>query len=110
MRATTMSMSLVLFGCLACSPAEREQVREEVGAAGATVEQTVKDGTITAAVKAKLLADQQVNGINIDVDTTDAVVTLSGKAQNGSVKARAVELAVTTPGVVRVQDRLVVSE
>jgi hyperosmotically inducible protein len=66
------------------------------------------DAAITAAVKAKLLADPDTSGLKIDVDTTDAVVTLTGTVKTAAEKTEAVKLAGETTGVKSVTDRLTV--
>jgi hyperosmotically inducible protein len=68
----------------------------------------VGDATITSDVKARLLADSDVSGIRIDVNTRDGVVTLSGTVANSAQKARAAELAAKADNVVRVEDNLLV--
>jgi osmotically-inducible protein OsmY len=98
--AATMSIAL------ACSPGEQREVREEIATAGAGAEARIEDGAVTAAVKTKLLADQMVSGMRIDVDTHDGVVVLTGTVGSAEARARANELARTTEGVVRVEDKL----
>jgi len=66
------------------------------------------DAEITSAVKTKLLADTQVGGLKIDVDTKDNVVTLTGTVNSAAEKAEALRLAKTTAGVKSVVDKLVV--
>ena len=69
---------------------------------------SASDPGITTAVKTKLAADDQVKAYQIDVDTDDGVVTLSGAVQTQAAKDRAVQLARETDGVARVEDRLTV--
>lgn len=69
---------------------------------------SASDPGITTAVKTKLAADDQVKAYQIDVDTNDGVVTLSGAVQTQMAKDRAVQLARETDGVTRVEDRLTV--
>lgn len=64
------------------------------------------DAGITAAVKAKLLADPDVSGLAINVDTENGVVTLTGTVDNEAQKAEAVRLARQVEGVANVNDRL----
>lgn len=66
------------------------------------------DAATTAAVKTKLLGDTKVAGLNINVDTKDNVVTLSGKVKTAAERAEAVRLARTTTGVKRVVNKLTV--
>jgi hyperosmotically inducible protein len=68
----------------------------------------IEDGAITAKVKTALLADPDVKGLAIDVDTHNGVVTLKGTADKPANKDRAVAIAKDTGGVKSVQDQLVV--
>lgn len=73
-----------------------EKVQREVGP---VVEEALDDATISARVKANLIADPEVRALDIDVDTVDGRVTLQGKVANESQKAEAEKLARITPGV-----------
>ena len=73
-----------------------------------SVGQFVDDASITAAVKAKLVADSVVGGLKIDVDTKDGVVSLNGPVKNQEEKDTAIRLARETNGVKDVKDNLVV--
>ena len=64
------------------------------------------DPGITAEVKAKLLADPNVGGLRIDVDTRDRVVTLSGTVKTQAEKTQALEIARQIKGVLSVNDQL----
>lgn len=66
----------------------------------------VTDAAMTSAVKAKLLADPKVGGLRIDVDTTNAVVTLTGDVGTAAEANEAVRLARTTEGVRDVVSKL----
>jgi len=69
------------------------------------------DAAITAAVKAKLLADPQVGGLKIDVDTRNGVVYLTGDHMKSQAEIdQAVKLAKETSGVKSVENKLVVGE
>jgi hyperosmotically inducible periplasmic protein len=68
------------------------------------------DAGITTAVKTKLAADDDVKAYQIDVDTNNKVVTLSGTVDTPTAKARAVEIAKATDGVVNVVDNVMVSD
>ena len=67
------------------------------------------DPGVTTAVKSKLAADDTVKSYRIDVDTKDAVVTLSGAVDTAAARQRAVELARSTEGVRDVVDQLTVT-
>lgn len=66
----------------------------------------VADAGITAAVKTRLLADPDVSGLRIDVDTRDKVVTLTGNVKSAAQIAEAEKIARETSGVVRVVNNL----
>lgn len=66
------------------------------------------DGSLTAAVKSKLMGDPVVSALRIDVDTEDGVVTLSGDVRSEAEKEQALKLARETEGVTSVTDRLTV--
>lgn len=78
--------------------------------AGDRAGQIAGDAGITTAVKTKFLADPDVSGLKIDVDTQNGVVTLTGLVPNAKEKARAVELARETTGVKSVKDQLKVGK
>lgn len=67
------------------------------------------DAGITTKVKAKLAADDTVKAYQIDVDTRDKVVTLSGNVDNQAAKDQAVALARGTEGVADVVDNITVA-
>ena len=64
------------------------------------------DAGVTTAVKSKLAMDDAVKAYQIDVDTKDHVVTLSGNVETPAAKERAVTLARATDGVQNVVDNI----
>jgi hyperosmotically inducible protein len=68
------------------------------------------DVGITAAIKANLATDDTVKAYQIDVDTKESVVTLTGSVDHAAAKARAAEIARDTPGVFQVIDHLTIRE
>jgi hyperosmotically inducible protein len=69
------------------------------------------DAAITAAVKAKLLADPKVGGLKIDVDTRNGVVYLTGDHMKSQAEIdQAMKLAKETSGVKSVENKLVVGD
>ena len=67
------------------------------------------DPGITTAVKSKFAADDTVKAYQINVDTSNKVVTLTGNVDSAAAKDRAVVLARDTKGVQRVVDNIVVA-
>jgi len=68
----------------------------------------VDDASITATVKSKLLWSKNTEGLEMNVDTTNGKVTLSGVAESDAAKTLASTMAENTRGVVSVDNRLVV--
>lgn len=94
---------------------ETRQEANEVTASGKAREvadettDEVDDAWITSKVKAKLLADTEVSGLAIDVDTEDNVVKLTGSVPSPKARSEAIRIATQTKGVLRVDaSRLVV--
>ncbi len=77
-----------------------------VSEAGRDAGDTMSDAAVTAAVKSKFLADKEVGGLKIDVDTKDNVVTLTGTVSSTAEKTEAVRIARATDGVKSVRDNL----
>ncbi|MDY0212303.1 MAG: BON domain-containing protein [Desulfuromonadaceae bacterium] len=67
---------------------------------------TVEDATITAKVKSKLLWNRNTNGMDINVNTENAVVTLKGKVVSDAQGDLVVQMTKNTTGVERVKKEL----
>jgi hyperosmotically inducible periplasmic protein len=68
------------------------------------------DHLIASKVKAKLAADPEINPFNIDVDSVEGRVTLTGRVDDSETRHEAVKLARETAGVRGVTDRIRVSK
>jgi len=73
---------------------------------GKTAGENVDDATITASVKAKLVADKPSNVTRVDVDTNNATVYLNGTVESPEHKTRAEQLAWQAKGVKSVVNNL----
>ena len=73
-------------------------------AAAAQAGASVDDAWITTKVKSALLADPQTQGLKIDVDTEQGVVSLSGEIESAAEQKHAVEVAGGIDGVKAVDD------
>ena len=71
-----------------------------------TAGQQIDDAEITASVKTKLAADPEVKAHEIDVDTIDGEVRLSGIVDDAATRAEAEKQARGTDGVRRVKNEL----
>lgn len=80
-----------------------------VGAMVVTIGCAQSDPGITTAVKSKFAVDDTVKAYQIDVDTREGVVTLSGTVETPAAKEQAVLIARQTDGVRDVVDQLTVN-
>jgi osmotically-inducible protein OsmY len=70
--------------------------------------EAITDTWITAKVKWFFVGEDALKDSDMNVDTSNRVVTLKGTVPSPAAKARAVQLARETDGVSRVDDQLVV--
>jgi hyperosmotically inducible protein len=66
------------------------------------------DSSVTASVKARLASDSTVKARNLNVETKDHIVTLSGQVETTQEQSRALDVARKISGVVDVVDNLTV--
>jgi len=66
----------------------------------------VTDAGITGTIKTKLAADDRVRASEINVDTTNGVVTLTGNVDSQAAKDSALQVARSTSGVRDVKDMI----
>jgi osmotically-inducible protein OsmY len=74
-------------------------VRRTATEAGHAIADAAADARITGAIKAKLVASRDLSALNISVNTTDGVVTLSGSVSSSEDIGKAIVLAMQTDGV-----------
>ena len=101
---TTMLAAAIALGMGATAAQALESAKPD-----RTVGQTIDDATITASVKAKLLADERTKGFDINVDTLKGVVTLTGGADSEASREAAAKIAAGTQGVKGVNVKLIVA-
>ncbi|MDR7332925.1 BON domain-containing protein [Roseateles asaccharophilus] len=94
----------------------RQDAKEAMASAEATAERAAADASqatndvgITAKVNAALVADDKLKATQINVDTREGMVTLTGKAPDAQSRERATTLASAVDGVKHVNNQLVVS-
>lgn len=122
--AACLSASLGLAGCQKEGGAEEagrkiDQAAERMGNQLETTKASMdekaeragnymEDAGITAKIKAEILAESTLKVFQIDVTTTDGVVTLSGTVDSPLSLERASEVARNNQGVKSVENNLVV--
>lgn len=72
-------------------------------------QQNIDDATLTAKVKAKMIADGRVSATRVNVDSLGGVVTLKGEVPTPQEKNAAEEIAKTVEGVKRVSNEITVN-
>ena len=74
-------------------------VRRKAREAGQAIADATADARVTAAIKAKFLADRELSALSISVNTTEGIVTLSGTVSSAENISKAMLLAMETDGV-----------
>src|SRR4051812_47799133 len=69
----------------------------------------VDDSVITTKVKAKLVKDKQTRKDNVEIETVDGVVNLTGTAASKAKASRAVTLARQVKGVKSVKNNITIA-
>lgn len=113
----TQILVVTMLGCLGLAACDQSpsgltssQRPADPSRAEPTVGQQIDDATISAKVKAALLAAENVNGTDISVETNAGRVILSGMVPDQNQIDRAVAAARNVEGVVDVESRLAVGE
>jgi hyperosmotically inducible protein len=82
---------------------------EVVGGAAEQVGRAISDTAITAKIKAAILAEPGLKVMQIDVETTNGVVMLTGTVDSRSDRDKAGLIAAGTDGVKDVENQLTVA-
>lgn len=112
-----VAMAAATLGLTGCEQHSGDSVGRSVDRATAKMESQTSQATdkvaiamddtaITAKVKAAILAEPGLKSLEINVDTKDATVTLSGSVGSDMLRDRAKQIAMTTEGVKNVVDNI----
>ena len=74
--------------------------------ANRTAGETIGDAAVTAKVKTAMLADPEVKGLQVNVDTVNGVVTLTGTVESQTQVDKAAAIASQADGVKSVNNNL----
>ncbi|GAB3371130.1 BON domain-containing protein [Azotobacter armeniacus] len=111
---TTAALGLSMANGVMADDGRHSQAQPVLLAAGDTMDKTgdaVSDTWITSKVKATFLADSDLDGMDIKVETNQGVVSLSGTVSTEAEKELAVQKAKSIKGVTGVSaDALMVAE
>lgn len=83
-----------------------QSMEAKTGQVADKVATAADDSAITAKVKAAILAEPGLKSLQINVDTKDATVTLTGSVDSDMLRDRAKQIALSTEGVRDVVDNL----
>ena len=97
---TTLAASLLIFGAAGCSVVQGSK----------TPSNYASDVELTSKVKADLLENGQVDGLDVNVDANDGKITLSGWASTQAEMERAAQVARQTEGVKSVKNNIQIKE
>ena len=116
--ATTSALALGLTACnkpALQTSATTPPVAAAPPATGAQIDRPAPGAAIAAAplkekVTAALNAEPGLAAINVEVNPADGTITLTGIANNEESKTKASQIALNVPGVMSVQNHLVVKD
>lgn len=93
---------------VATTKQETQEAGNTVANTTANAGQAIDDAAITTALKGKYVLDPDLKAIDINVDTMNGVVTLTGAAPSPAAVDKATTVAKTVDGVKDVQNQLTV--
>ena len=131
MKVTSIKLSAFTLACLlgltACdNPNTAQNAGKKVDQAAADAEEkmeetsdkmadasdkagdNMEDATITAKIKAAFLAESMINSLDINVTTTDGVVTLAGNSESLASSNKAEEIARGISDVKHVNNQIII--
>ena len=104
----TVVSLFALDGCLAAVAGVGAETAYVATQENRSTGEILSDQRITAEIKTRLLADQSVSGMDINVDTFKGEVTLRGVLRNNAQADQALKIAKATSGVKGVKSALYV--
>ncbi|MGE5386652.1 MAG: BON domain-containing protein [Betaproteobacteria bacterium] len=86
--------------------AAADKLKQQSGKAGNAID----DAAITTKIKSAFVAEPTLSALDISVETSKGVVTLSGTVGSTTAAERAAHIASTTEGVAKVNNQLVIKK
>jgi len=113
-----LAAAAVALGLLAgCDRSSREATSDAATSVAADAERkldsagaAVDDAAVTTKVKSALIMAPDLNGLSVNVDTSNNVVTLSGTVGSDNLRQQAEQVAKGVDGVKGVRNDLTVKE
>jgi hyperosmotically inducible protein len=106
--ALNITFLTVLSGCLALAAGAGVEGGYVASQESRTAGETIDDQRITASIKTQLLADTEISGLDINVDTFKGIVTLKGVVGSAHEAEKALQIAKSVKGVSGVESKLFV--
>lgn len=107
--AAVTTAVILASGCTALMVGGAAAGGYAVGKDDRPVTTIIDDGTITAAIKTKLVRSKYIKAADVNVDTREGVVTLNGTVNSYVAREQAETLATETNGVKSVINNLEVT-
>ena len=85
-----------------------QEISQKTAEAAKTAQEALGDGALTTKIKAKMALDDRVKALDLNVDTVNGVVTVTGKVRTRAERERALALARETNGVRQVVDHVTI--
>jgi hyperosmotically inducible protein len=85
-----------------------KEISQKTAEAAKTAQEALGDGALTTKIKAKMALDDTVKALDLNVDTANGVVTVTGKVRTRAERERALALARETNGVRQVVDHITI--
>jgi hyperosmotically inducible protein len=112
--AVLLLLLIVIAGALYLAAGRRgvdvqetgKSVASDLEKAAKTVRDTSEDAILTTKVKTAIALSKSASTFDIDVDSDEGVVTLTGTLPSGEDKAAVLQIARSTDGVLSVVDRI----
>lgn len=100
---SSAALAILIAAAAGCSSTEERGAAQQAGASAGRV---IDDSVITGKVKSALIADSTTKAYQIEVETYQGTVQLSGFVDSNDARSRAVELARGVDGVKEVENAL----
>ena len=85
-----------------------QEISQKTAEAAKTAQEALGDGALTTKIKAKMALDDRVKALDLNIDTVNGVVTVTGKVRTRAERERALALARETNGVRQVVDHVTI--
>ena len=101
-------IAMFLSGCTSMLLGNGQSAGRPIGTESRSAATLATDQRITAIIRNRFEADEDLSGASLSIRTVDGVVTLRGSVYDFVLRDRAVRLARDVPGVERVSNQIVI--